>query len=128
MGGGGKVLSPRDGKGERLRPLLRFLAKLCTDRASQLVENANRRAHGGSLAEPDAPLAPETYREASEALMMVPEPLALSAWLAGKKRGCKRAAPSDAPAKPARDAAASAALLARDMDSRWQSAGGDGGD
>ena len=114
--GGGMVdAPPPDTRGERLRPVARFLAKLCADRVGELVDLANRSTHAGSLAVPEAPIAPARYREASEALLARAESMVAPEV---RKRSYKRAASQDAP----RDnrASASAALLARGMGMRWQ--------
>ena len=48
--------------------VLRFLAKLWSDKAAQLAEDANRDAHGGALRTRDAPLPARHYRRACELL------------------------------------------------------------
>ena len=49
-------------------PVIEFLMKLWADKAVELVEEANRDAHGGMLTVPTAAIDERHYRQASERL------------------------------------------------------------
>ena len=68
---------------------VRFLAKLWADRVADIIENANRRCHGGELRVPTAPIAEAHYKAACAEL--------LDADAQAERRRRERAAPVAAP-------------------------------
>lgn len=88
------VARPESVSNKVLSVVVRFLAKLCADCVSEIVELANRSAHGGELLCRTQPIAPRHYRTACTQLLAAARKLAEEAQKqpapAATGRGAKR--------------------------------------